>query len=101
MHVFGTEGSTTHVLDLSLCLRTGVCVCVCVCVFAHACSVVSDSLRSHGLGACLAPLSLRLPRQEYWSALPFPSSGDLVDPGIEPRSALQAVSCLAGGFFNI
>ena len=31
------------------------------------------------------------PRQEYWSALPFPSPGDLPDPGIEPRSpALQA-----------
>jgi len=32
-------------------------------------------------------------RQEYWSGLPFPSPGDLPDPGIEPRSpALQAVS---------
>ena len=30
-------------------------------------------------------------RQEYWSGLPFPSTGDLPDPGIEPRSpALQA-----------
>ena len=33
------------------------------------------------------------PRQEYWSGLPFPSPGDLSDPGIEPRStALQADS---------
>ena len=32
-------------------------------------------------------------RQEYWSGLPFPSSGDLSDPGIEPWSpALQADS---------
>ena len=31
------------------------------------------------------------PRQEYWSGLPFPSLGDLSDPGIEPRSpTLQA-----------
>ena len=30
-------------------------------------------------------------RQEYWSGLPFPSPGDLPDPGIEPRSpALEA-----------
>ena len=30
-------------------------------------------------------------RQEYWSGLPFPSSGDLPDPGIEPGSpSLQA-----------
>ena len=32
-------------------------------------------------------------RKEYWSGLPFPSAGDLPDPGVEPRSpALQAVS---------
>jgi len=35
-------------------------------------------------------------RQEYWSGLPFPSSGDLPDPGIEPGSpALQADYCLS------
>ena len=33
-----------------------------------------------------APLSVGFPRQEYWSGLPFPSPGDLPDPGIEPRS---------------
>ena len=38
-----------------------------------------------------APLSMGFSRQEYWSGLPFPSPGDLPDPGIEPRSpALQA-----------
>ena len=36
--------------------------------------------------ACQAPLSLGFPRQEYWSGLPFPSPGDLPNPGIEPRS---------------
>ena len=40
-----------------------------------------------------APLSMGFSRQEYWSGLPFPSPGDLSDPGIEPRSpALQADS---------
>ena len=35
--------------------------------------------------------SIRFSRQEYWSRLPFPSPGDLPDPGIEPRSpALEA-----------
>ena len=35
--------------------------------------------------------SIGFSRQEYWSGLPFPSPGDLPDPGIEPRSsALQA-----------
>ena len=38
-----------------------------------------------------APLSMGFSRQEYWSGLPFPSPGDLPDPGIEPMSpALQA-----------
>ena len=37
-----------------------------------------------------APLSMGFPRQESWSGLPFPSPGDLPDPGIDPMSlALQ------------
>ena len=40
-----------------------------------------------------APLSKGFSREEYWSGLPFPSSRDLPDPGIKPRSlALQADS---------
>ena len=42
-----------------------------------------------------APLSMGCPRQEYWTGLPFPSPGDLPDPGIEPRSP-----ALAGRFFT-
>ena len=33
-----------------------------------------------------APPSMGFSRQEYWSGLPFPSPGDLPDPGIKPRS---------------
>ena len=33
-----------------------------------------------------APPSMGFTRQEYWSVLPFPSPGDLPNPGIEPRS---------------
>ena len=33
-----------------------------------------------------APLSMGFSRHKYWSGLPFPSPGDLSDPGIEPRS---------------
>ena len=37
------------------------------------------------------PLVMGFSRQEYWSGLPFPSPGDLPDPGTEPMSpALQA-----------
>ena len=42
-----------------------------------------------------APLSKEFSRQEYWSGLPFPSPGDLPNPGIEPLSL-----ALAGGFFT-
>ena len=45
--------------------------------------------------ACQAPLSMRFSRQEYWSGLPFPSPGDLPDPGLGPVSP-----DLAGGFFT-
>ena len=33
--------------------------------------------------ACQAPLSMGFSRKEYWSGLPFPSPGDLPDPGIK------------------
>ena len=40
-----------------------------------------------------APLFMGFPRQEYWSWLPFPSPGDLPDPGIKSVSpALQILS---------
>ena len=45
--------------------------------------------------ACRASLSTGFPRQKYWSGLPFPSPGDLPDPGIEPASP-----ALAGRFFT-
>ena len=45
---------------------------------------MSDSLQPHGLYvAHQAPLSMGFSKQEYWSALPFPSPGDLPDPGIK------------------
>ena len=42
-----------------------------------------------------APLSMGFSRQESWGGLPFPSPGDLADPGTEPLSP-----ALAGGFFT-
>ena len=59
------------------------------------CWVVSDSLWAPWTVACPAPLSMRFPKQEYWSGFSFPSPGDLPDPGIEPSSP-----ALAGGFFT-
>ena len=43
-----------------------------------------------------APQSMEFFRQEYWSGLPFPSPGDLPNPGIKPGSpALQAATLLS------
>ena len=52
----------------------------CVRLFATSWTVAYQALPSMGFS-----------RQECWSGLPFPSPGNLLDPGIEPRSpALQA-----------
>ena len=45
-----------------------------------------------------APLSMEFSRQGYWSRLPFPSPGDLPDPGIQLAS--PGCPALAGGFFT-
>ena len=64
-------------------------MCVCaqslsrVQLFATSCTVAHQ-----------APLSMEFSKQESWSGLPFPSPGDLPDPGIEPASL-----SLAGRFF--
>ena len=41
-----------------------------------------------------APPSTEFSRQEYWSGLPFPSPGDLPDPGIKPRYPAFQVDAL-------
>ena len=52
----------------------------CVQLFATLWTVAHQASQSMGFS-----------RQEYWSGLPFPSPGDIPDPGIEPRSpTLQA-----------
>ena len=45
--------------------------------------------------ALQAPLFMGFSRQEYWNGLPFPPTGDLPDPGIEPVSPE-----MADGFFT-
>ena len=73
-----------------------MCVCVCVCVCVLSLSLVAKlcpTLVTPWTVACQCLLSVGFSRQEYWSGLPFPSPGDLPDPGIETMSlALQADS---------
>ena len=65
-----------------------VCGLLC-CLVAQSC----QTLVTPWTVAHQAPLSMVFSRQEYWSGLPFPSPGDLPDPGIEPGfPALEADS---------
>ena len=61
----------------------------------QSCSILCDlwTVAHH------VPLSMRFLRQEYWSGLPFPSPGDLLDPWIEPVSPLS-LFCIAGEFLT-
>ena len=60
-------------------------------LFSHL--VMSNSFATPWIVAHQAPLSMGFPRQECWSRLPFPSPGDLPDPGSKPVSpAWQADS---------
>ena len=64
----------------------------CCCLSAKSCPTLSDPMD------CQAPLSMEFPRQGYWRGLPFPSPGDLPDPGMERVSL--ASPTLAGRFFT-
>ena len=66
---------------------------MCVCVLSRVQFFVTPRTVVHQ-----APLSTGFPRQQYWSGLPFPSPGNLPDPGIEPASLTSAA--LVGGFFT-
>ena len=58
------------------------CVLNCVWLSATTCIVAHQ-----------APLSVEFSREDFYSRLPFPTSGDLPDPGIEP---ISYVSCIGG-----
>ena len=66
-----------------------------VCLLSH----FSHVRLCHPMDCSLpGSLSVGFSRQEYWSGLPCPPPGDLLDPGIEPTSA--ASPALTGGFFT-
>ena len=61
-------------------------------------SVMSHSLRPQSTVVCQTPLSMEFSRQESWSGQPFPSPGNLPDPGVKPASLMSCA--LAGRFFT-
>ena len=67
-----------------------------VCILGHfSCAPLFATLWTI---ACQAPLSVEFSRQEYWSGLPCPPPGDLLNPEIEPESLMSPA--LANGFFT-
>ena len=83
-------------MGLSLLLIVNDYGIITLLVLMHGLSCVSF-LATPWTVACQTPLSMRFSRQEYWRGLPFPSSGDLPNSGIEPVSLASPV--LAGRFF--
>ena len=75
-----------------VCVYIYICVCVVCVLCAQLVSCVWLFVTPWTV-AHQAPLSMAFSRQEYWSGLPFPSPGDLPEPGIKPESPE-----LAGGF---
>ena len=74
------------------CLFLGSSGIACMC--AQSCLTLCDPTDC----SCQAPLSVEFSRQEYRSALPFPTPGHLPDPEIEPATLVSPA--LAGGFFT-
>ena len=76
------QGTRSHIPHLQG-SQINVCVCVCACVCVV--QLFSLTLQLHVLSPP-GSLSMEFSRQEYWSGNPFPSPGDLPNPGIEPGS---------------
>ena len=77
-----------HLLFCAWFTRPGFCLHSCCCGLVQL-------FRNPWIVAQQVPLSMGFSRQEDWSGLPFPSPGDLSDPGTETLSP-----ALAGGFFT-
>ena len=73
-------------------LKSGISKSCCFAVLI--CSVMSDSLRPHGLQPAWLLCPLGFSRQDYWSGLPCPPPGDLPNPGIKPRFPTLLVDSL-------
>ena len=63
------------------------------CVLSHVRLFVTAQTTAHQ-----APPSVGFLRKEFWSGMPFPSAGDLLDSGLEPVPPVS--TALADGFFT-
>ena len=100
-HLCGQKHGLADLLgnQTSSCVAAGESARLCGSRTPHRCCLVAQSCPTLFYRVrCTrqAPASMRFSRQEHWSGLPFPPSGDLPDPGIELRS-----HALASRFFTM
>ena len=86
-----TAGTAGRGLKIDPCISPKLKMCA-------VCSAMSNSLQSHDCSPIRLLCAWDFSRQEYWSGLPFPTPGDLPDPGIKPPSL--APPTLADRFFT-
>ena len=86
------QGHAPCLLLLSAAGGSGCSLAYSACMLSHAQPSVTP-----WTAAQQTPLSMEFSRQEYWSGLPFPTSGDLPNPETELLSLASSAS--AGGFF--
>ena len=84
--------SNLIIIDIITCGKG--CMCVPLCCIVLSPSVVSNCLQLHGLWPTRLLCPWRFSRQEYWSGLPCPPPGDLLNLGIELRSSALWVDSL-------
>ena len=99
---FSVKGQIIHILgfvDHTVCCNYLIQLCLCT---GEAAMMIMVWSLSHvqlfvtlWTVVCQAPLSMGFPRQEYWIGLPFPSPGNIPDPGIEPVSPAWQASQVA------
>ena len=91
------ENSTVFPLNILYTVKTDFSwnsFVMCKCACAQSLSFVWP-FTTPWIVACEVPLSMEFPRQEYWNGLPFPTPGNLPNPGTEPTSP-----ALEGRFFT-
>ena len=94
--VKGWGAANFHKISMKATLNKMECVCAGACMLS--CFSCVQLFVTPWTIACQALLSVGFFRQEYWSGLPCPPSGDLSDPGIELLSLTSPA--LVGGFFT-
>ena len=81
-----TPGKCTHMRRTSWTFKEPLSCYAMLSSFSHA-----QLLAIPHIVACQGPLPMGFSRQEYWSGLPCPPPGDLLNPGIKPTSLTSSV----------